>query len=85
MYERKYYTSKTREEVFFEKFPDAPKSEMDIPKICPELVGLKKYNTGCIYDLNGKLDCITCWKFPAPEKYQKWFDYTSFFEDEKND
>lgn len=47
---------KTLCELFYEKFPDAPKSSDDIPKFCPTSIGWG-------HDCEGGADsyCVACW------------------------
>lgn len=62
---------KTRAQVFFEKFPDAPRKKNGDPEVCAVNVGLAEPNE-CVYD--SYYGCEKCWKLPAPDKYQDWSD-----------
>lgn len=65
--------SKTRAQVFFEKFPDAPKHSDGRPRACAKDCGLtdkcraKEHKGTLLY-------CIYCWQEPASDKYQEWGD-----------
>lgn len=63
----KEHPLKTCAQVFFEKFPDAPKDENNgkTPKPCPDdcFAKAKRY---CQYK------CVECWDQKAPDKYQEW-------------
>lgn len=62
----KEHPLKTRRQVFFEKFPNAPRDEYDYPKICPNTCGL-----GDVSNLEStSITCIDCWDKPAPDEYQ---------------
>ena len=62
---------KTRAQVFFERFPDAPKHSDGRPIACAKRCGLtdkcraKEHKGTLVY-------CIYCWQKPAPDKYQEW-------------
>jgi hypothetical protein len=59
----KTHPLKTYKDDFFEKFPDAPKTENGIPQVCPANV-----YPNIDFDefhLNG--DCIKCWDQYMPE------------------
>jgi len=59
----KKHPEKTMMDVFFEKFPDAPKRSNGTPTLCPDKVGLAKKKTEpCRKD-----DCLECWSRPAPD------------------
>ena len=66
----KEHPLKTRMQVFFEKFPDAPKHSDGRPIACAKHCGLtekcreKEYKGTLVY-------CIYCWQEPAPDKYQE--------------
>lgn len=64
---------KTRAQVFFEKFPDAPKHEDGRPRSCPMYCGLAE-NCLVIHDNKPLTYCKKCWNEPAPDKYQDWSD-----------
>ncbi len=60
---------KTCAQVFFERFPDAPKDEFNgkSPKPCP---------SDCfkgVEQLCGD-QCVECWNQKAPDEYQDWAD-----------
>lgn len=57
------HPEKTMKDVFFEKFPNAPKGDSGEPECCPRVIGFvnhPKCNIG---------DCCECWDRPAPEGY----------------
>lgn len=61
------HQEKTCAQVFFERFPDAPKDEFNgkSPKPCP---------SDCfkgVEQLCGN-PCIECWNQKAPDEYQEW-------------
>lgn len=61
------HKAKTRAQVFFGTFPDAPRFDDGTPYFCPSDLGLSK-SGDC------PNDCVSCWQQPAPEKYQEWSD-----------
>lgn len=63
----KEHPLKTCAQVFFEKFPDAPKHSDGTPRLCA-------INCGIATDLNlcSSAKCYECWNEPAPDKYQEW-------------
>lgn len=56
------HKAKTRSEVFFERFPDAPRAEIGVPRACAKTIGLT--------DRCPEHYCYSCWQQPAPDKYQ---------------
>ena len=57
------HPEKTMKDVFFEKFPNAPRGDSGEPECCPRVIGFvnhPKCNIG---------DCCECWSRPAPEGY----------------
>ena len=49
---------KTKKEIFFEAFPNAPKSQEGNPQLCPEYVGLSE--TGEHFKCEN-VKCSDCW------------------------
>lgn len=59
----KKHPEKTMMDVFFEKFPDAPKRSYGAPTLCPDQIGLaKKESCSCAGG-----NCLKCWSRPAPD------------------
>lgn len=56
----KEHPVKTRMEDFFEKYPNAPKNEMGIPKCCVESFGYPVHSQ-CY---QGTYNCKECWSRP---------------------
>lgn len=65
----KKYPLKTCAQVFFEKFPDAPRDENNgkSPRPCPDDC-FKEVKRLCEYQ------CVECWDQKAPDEYQDWAD-----------
>lgn len=61
------HKQKTKKQVFYEKFPNAPKDDDGMPQICPDDIWSVDYRKCCG-------NCVTCWNQPAPEEYQDWSD-----------
>lgn len=62
---------KTRAQVFFEKFPDAPRKSDGRPATCAYQCGLTDHCLEERYSGNN-IYCEYCWEDPAPDKYQEW-------------
>lgn len=61
----KEHPQKTMMQDFFEKFPNAPKDEDGIPKVCPSQVG---YHGSCDEDCEKfHSDCLKCWSRPMED------------------
>jgi len=60
---------KTYAQDFFEKFPNAQKSSVGTPRICPYSCGYCT-DSGCIFDSCGSADCVSCWNRPMPDAQQ---------------
>lgn len=58
----KEHPPKTRLQVFFEVFPDAPKCDDGTPMTCA-------INCGFVVKCNSE-KCRECWDEPVPDKYQ---------------
>lgn len=62
----KEHPLKTRRQVFFEKFPNAPKIQNGNPRGCPNTCGLGNVSSlECSFTV-----CTACWDKPAPDEYQ---------------
>lgn len=56
---------KTRAQVFFERFPDAPRRSDGTPRACAAYCGF-------LDDCIPLIKCESCWNAPAQDKYQDW-------------
>lgn len=64
------HPEKTMKDVFFEKFPNAPRDECGEPRICPLDVGFPARADGAGYEgeCHTEKPCTGCWDRPAPEE-----------------
>lgn len=61
---------KTMKDVFFEKFPNAPRDELGDPRMCPLDVGFPARPDGAGFEgeCHTEEPCTGCWNRPAPEE-----------------
>ena len=66
----KLHPEKTMKDVFFEKFPNAPRDELGDPRMCPLDVGYPARPDGAGYEGECLTEgpCNGCWSRPAPEE-----------------
>lgn len=57
----KEHPPKTMAQDFFEKFPNAPKNTIGIPRVCPHHCG---YCKECV---SYEMSCFECWNRPLEE------------------
>lgn len=64
------HPEKTMKDVFFEKFPNAPRDELGDPRMCPLDVGYPARPDGAGYEgeCHTENPCTGCWSRPAPEE-----------------
>ena len=57
----KEHPRKTRAQDFFDKYPNAPKSNHDVPSVCAAALGYREFcKMGC-----EEIDCKKCWNEPV--------------------
>lgn len=64
------HPEKSMKDVFFEKFPNAPRDELGDPRMCPLDVGYPARPDGAGYEgeCHTENPCTGCWSRPAPEE-----------------
>lgn len=58
----KEHPRKTMAQDFFEKYPNAPRTEYDMPFTCPDELGYCKHDSFCLGHT-----CMECWSRPMED------------------